>query len=162
MDDNVFFRQATLRICGNLEIEEALQSSLQFLKEVMPLDRMFLQCFDFNYGAMRTIATATESDCSKLDLLTPLSEEARASAGGKSLPINNDIFIFKDPQQYAISREMLSYHDFPCKSLIVLLLKFQAKVLGSMVFLSESEFQGTRYGIGRDGSIVENSGHRGC
>jgi hypothetical protein len=24
MDENVFFREATLRICGNLEIEEAL------------------------------------------------------------------------------------------------------------------------------------------
>jgi len=139
MDENLFFRQATLRICGNLEIEEAMQSCLKFLKDEIPLDRMFLQCYDYNFVAMRTIAMATETECGKLDLLTPLSEESRDSAALKNLPTEEDIFIFKDPQKYSISREMLSYHDFSCKSLIVLLLKFQGKVLGSIVFLSESE-----------------------
>ena len=137
MDENEFFRQAALRICGNLEIEEAMQSCLQFLNKVMPLDRMFLQCYDFGFEAMRTIATATESECSKLDFLTPLSNKARSSAGLKNLPANNDIFLFKDPQKYAISREMLSYHNFPCKSLIVLLLKSQERILGSLVFITE-------------------------
>jgi len=137
MEDNIFFHQATLRICGNLEIEEALQSCLQFLQKVLPLDRMFIQCYDNNYEAMRTIATATQSECSKLDLLTPLSEEARLSAGLKNLPVNTDIFIFEDPQKYAVSREMLSYHNFSCKSLIVLLLKSQEQILGSLVFITE-------------------------
>lgn len=30
MDKNEFFRQATLRICGDLEIEEGMQTLLQF------------------------------------------------------------------------------------------------------------------------------------
>ena len=137
MNENKFFREATLCICGNLEIEESLQSSLRYIQKVIPLDRMFLQYYDHNYGAMRTIATATKSECSKLDLLTPLSEEARSFAGLKNLPANNDIFIFKDPQKYAISREMLSYHNFACKSLIVLLLKSQERILGSLVFITE-------------------------
>ena len=38
MDENEFFREATLRICGNLEIEEAMFSTLQFLRKEMPLD----------------------------------------------------------------------------------------------------------------------------
>jgi hypothetical protein len=81
MDENQFFREAALRICSNLEIEEAMSSCLQFLRQVMPADRIYLQCFDHGFGAMRTIATATPSECCKLDLLTPLSKEARASAG---------------------------------------------------------------------------------
>jgi len=36
MNDNEFFRQATLRICGNLEIEKALKECLRFLQKVMP------------------------------------------------------------------------------------------------------------------------------
>ena len=36
MDKNEFFRQATLRICGNLEIEEAMQTLLHYLKAFMP------------------------------------------------------------------------------------------------------------------------------
>jgi len=139
MDENEFFRQATLRICGNLEIEEAMRSCLIFLRKDIPVDRMFLQCYDYNFGSMRTIATATETECRKLDLLTPLSEEARSSAALKNLPTEEDIFIFEDPQKYAISREMLSYHDFSCRSLIVLMLRSQQKIFGSIVFLSESE-----------------------
>jgi transcriptional regulator with GAF, ATPase, and Fis domain len=137
MDENEFFRQSTLCICGNLEIEEALQSSLRYLQKLMPLDRIFLQYYDSEFEAMRTIATASQSECSKLDLLTPLSPEARAFAGLKNLPVDEEVFIFEDPQKYAISREMLSYHDFPCKSLIVLLLKAQERILGSLVLLTE-------------------------
>jgi hypothetical protein len=32
IDDNDFFHEATMRICGSLEIEKALGSSLQFLR----------------------------------------------------------------------------------------------------------------------------------
>ena len=43
MDENEFFRNATLRICGNLEIEKALHSCLLYMQKVMPLDIMFLK-----------------------------------------------------------------------------------------------------------------------
>ena len=43
MDKNVFFREATLRICGNLEIEEAMFSTLNFLEQSMPATIMFLE-----------------------------------------------------------------------------------------------------------------------
>jgi hypothetical protein len=56
MDENEFFRQATLRICGNLEIEEAIQRLLLYLKKFMPADLLFLQKLDNDYNAMRTIA----------------------------------------------------------------------------------------------------------
>jgi hypothetical protein len=107
MDDNEFFRQATLRICGNLEIEKALKECLHFLQQVMPADRIFLQKYDHGFGAMRSIATATASECSKLDLLTPLSDEARKSAAMENLPVRRDVFVFEDPDRYPISREML-------------------------------------------------------
>jgi transcriptional regulator with GAF, ATPase, and Fis domain len=137
MEENEFFRQTTLRICGNLEIEEALKSSLQYLQRVIPLDRIFLQCYDHSFGAMRTIASATQKECRKMDLLTPLSEDARPSAGLKNLPENNDIFVFDDPEKYAISREMLSFHRVPCTSLMVMLLKSKEQILGSLVIITE-------------------------
>jgi transcriptional regulator with GAF, ATPase, and Fis domain len=138
MNENEFFRQATLRICGNLEIEEALQNCLKFLKQEIPLNRIFLQCFDENEGAMRTIAMATESESSKPDLLTPLSEEAKTSIASNNLPGTENIYIFKNPEQYAVSREMLEYHNVACKSLIVLALPAKSGVLGSVVFISET------------------------
>ncbi|MCD4848613.1 MAG: sigma 54-interacting transcriptional regulator [Candidatus Aegiribacteria sp.] len=139
MDENEFFRQSALRICGNLAIEEAMFSTLQYLRQAMPVDRMFLQCFDQGFGAMRTIATATQSEYRKLDLLTPLSEEARASAGLKNLPSMSDISIFEDSEKYAISREMLKFHSVQCSSLMVMLLKSKSRILGSLVLVSEGK-----------------------
>jgi transcriptional regulator with GAF, ATPase, and Fis domain len=137
MEENEFFRQTTLRICGNLEIEEALKSSLQYLQRVIPLDRIFLQYYDQSFGAMRTIASATPKECSKMDLLTPLSEEAQQSAGFKNLPAHNNIFVFDNPQEYAISREMLSFHRVPGTSVMVMLLKSKEQMLGSLVIITE-------------------------
>ncbi len=139
MDENEFFRQAALRICSNLEIEEAMFSTLQFLQQAMPVDRMFLQCFDQGFGAMRTIATSTPTECHKSDLLTPLSEEAIASAGLKNLPSMSDISVFEDPAKYAICREMLKFHSVSSTSLIVMLLKSKEQILGSLVLISEGK-----------------------
>jgi hypothetical protein len=46
VDENEFFRNATMRICGNLDFEEALFSILTFLRQTMPADRLLLQFFE--------------------------------------------------------------------------------------------------------------------
>ena len=51
MDKSRFFHEATLHICGNLEIEEALQELLRFLKDVMPAARLLLQRYDHGFNA---------------------------------------------------------------------------------------------------------------
>jgi transcriptional regulator with GAF, ATPase, and Fis domain len=138
MDKNEFFRQATLKICGNLEIEEALQSCLLYLRNVMPLDIMFLEYYDHEFRAMRTIAKATQTESVKLDLITPLSEEARQVAALQDLPQENDVFIFSDPFKYSISREMLQFHKITCTDLMILHLKSNTEVLGALVLVSET------------------------
>lgn len=139
MGTSDFFREATLRICGNLDIEAALQSTLLFLQDYMPLDRVFLQYYDRDYAAMRTIAMATATECEKMDLLTPLSKEAQHSAIANELPAGKDVAIFDQPYERAISREMLLFHKVPCCSLMVLLLQSDEQLLGALVFISENE-----------------------
>ena len=136
MDENEFFRQATLRICGNLEIEEAMQMLLRFLKKVMPVNRLFLQKFDHGYNAMRSIAYANQKECGKLDLLTPLSKDARETAS-ENVPTEQGVVLFEDPQAIPISREMLKFHNIKATSLIVIVLKSKGKILGSFVLVSE-------------------------
>ncbi len=133
------FHEATLKICGNLEIEVALQSTLKLLKKVMPLDQFFLEYYDQDFKAMRTIATATANHCQKLDLLTPLSQDAQASAGLEDLPTGEDVYIFDDPWRRAISREMLEFHKVKSTSLITMFLKSNEQFLGVLVLNSENE-----------------------
>ena len=135
MDENEFFRQAALRICGNLEIEEAMQMLVRFLKEMMPVTKIFLQEYDHGYNAMRSIAFANQTECGKLDLLTPLSKDAQESAG--NFPAKQDAFLSEDPQALPLSREMLKFHNLQASSLIVMVLQSKEKMLGSLVLISE-------------------------
>ncbi len=135
MNKNEFFRQATLRICGNLEIEEALQRLLFLLSDVMPVTKVFLQYYDQDYAAMRTIASASETECRKLDLLTPLSDTAREKAG--NAPLEQDAFLIEDPRAFPISREMGEFHKLQATSVIVMVLRVRGETLGYFVLTSE-------------------------
>ena len=137
MDENDFFRKAALRICGNLEIEEAMQRLLQLLKEVMPVTKIFLQYYDHDYNAMRSIAYANETECGKLDLLTPLSKVAQETAG--NVLTEQDAFLFEDPQAFPISREMFKFHNIQATSLIVMLIRSKETLLGSLVLITKGE-----------------------
>ena len=138
IDDNDFFREATMHICGSLEIEKALGSCLQFLRESLPLDRIILQRFDENQNSMRTIAIATEEECLSVDYLTPLSEEARNCAHDE-LKEFYGVYIFDTPETFAISREMLDFHKATCTSLIVMPLQSEEQIVGHLVCISEKE-----------------------
>jgi formate hydrogenlyase transcriptional activator len=135
MDRNEFFRQATLRICGDLEIEEAMQTLLHFLKELMPVSKLYLQHYDEAYRAMRTIAYADETECQKLDLLTPLSKTAGNLAG--NAPPDQDVFLLDAPQSFPVSREMSEFHGLDSTSVILLVLRAGEDTLGYLVLISK-------------------------
>jgi len=134
-----FFREASLRICGNLEIEKALQSCLIYMQDVVPVDIIILEYYDQSLGAMRTIAKATATESTKLDLITPLSDEAKSSAMVTDLPGKKDVFIYGEPNNYAISRELLQFHNISCTDLMVLLLKADTQVLGALAVITKSQ-----------------------
>ncbi len=138
MNDNDFFRKATLRICGSLEIEKALGSFFQFIHSQMPMDIVILQRFDASHGAMRTIALANETEHSSVDLLTPLSEEARNYDHDK-LTKSHDVYLFHSPFECPISREMLEFHENPCTSLMVMPLQSDEQVIGHLVCITAGE-----------------------
>lgn len=75
MDNNEFFREATLRICGSLEIEKALFSVLNFLMQFMPVSIMLIEYYEDNLSATKTIAKATAQGGKSLDLLTPFLQK---------------------------------------------------------------------------------------
>ena len=139
MDKNIFFREATLRICGNLDIEQALYSTAELLREIMPADIIFLEYYDFDYGVMRTIAKADETGGYKLDLITPLKEESRKTAGITNLPGNRAVHIFGDPLNNSLSREMINFHNIKCSNIMVLLLNSGDEILGAAAIISRHE-----------------------
>ena len=73
MDKNEFFREATIRICGNLEIEQALHSTLKFIRGLIPIDIILLEYFESGKNIMRTVAKTTIESGHKIDLITHIS-----------------------------------------------------------------------------------------
>ncbi|MGI9536877.1 MAG: sigma 54-interacting transcriptional regulator, partial [Desulfocapsaceae bacterium] len=137
MNEDKLFREATLRICGNLEIDEALQELILFLTDVMPVSHIYLQHYDPDYQAMRTIAYASESSHGKLDLLTPLSKTAQEQAA--NAPDHQDAFLITEPMSFPVSKEMTAFHGVRSSSIIVMTLRAADQTLGFLVLVSEGK-----------------------
>ena len=55
MDPNLFFREATLKICGSLDSEKALWDSLMYLRQHMPVVRLSFHVYDADTGSIGTV-----------------------------------------------------------------------------------------------------------
>lgn len=53
---NEFFRQATIRICGSLNIETALSQCIRYLEKFLPVDEISLSLYDPKQNILNSIA----------------------------------------------------------------------------------------------------------
>jgi transcriptional regulator with GAF, ATPase, and Fis domain len=76
IDKNVFFRQATLRICGSLDIDKALLSFMDYIRPFIPVSRVYISVFDPSTGILRNLANVDQAGNKKTLPPTPLSRAA--------------------------------------------------------------------------------------
>ena len=72
MDDNKFFREATIRFCGTLNLEAGMRNCLMFLRDIIPADGMFFHQVNLDKDVSRLIAHVSLDDLKKLDAVTPM------------------------------------------------------------------------------------------
>ncbi|HOW54611.1 MAG TPA: sigma 54-interacting transcriptional regulator [Syntrophorhabdaceae bacterium] len=60
-DENEFFREMTLRICGTLDLENALWQCFLYVRNIMPADELILIIYDPAIGTVDVVATANEN-----------------------------------------------------------------------------------------------------
>lgn len=58
IDENEFFREVSVRMCGSLEIDKALSLCFQFVSRVMPVDELIILTYDPEIKCLRNLATA--------------------------------------------------------------------------------------------------------
>jgi len=143
VDENEFFREATLRICGSLEIEEAMCSCVRYIREFIPVERMFLQVLEPELGAMRTVATATAGEGWKVDLLTQLSpqlaERIRERIRTHGAQMQGDVVTIETADGNPIAAEMLRFHGCEGWSVLLMRLATEGGHLGAAVLAVEGE-----------------------
>ncbi len=72
MDENEFFRQATLRICSSLDIAKGLQECFNYISQYLPADNFYLERYEQDMSAIRIVAHANQDGYKNLDVLIPL------------------------------------------------------------------------------------------
>ncbi|MBN1627642.1 MAG: sigma 54-interacting transcriptional regulator [Deltaproteobacteria bacterium] len=75
--ENEIFREATLRICGNLNFEYALQDCLNYLRTFMPADCFHLNLLDKELGLLKLIAIVTAEKAKRVNLVISLDDRGR-------------------------------------------------------------------------------------
>jgi len=75
IDESVFFREATLRICGSLEIEKALWDSFMYIRNYIPADIILFSVYDPGLGIGEIIAKADVRGGELTSIKTVLPEE---------------------------------------------------------------------------------------
>lgn len=140
MDKNEFFREATLRLCGHLEIEEGLRACIEYLAKFMPADVLYLEKYERKLAAMQLIARATPLRGEKIDLLIPLGDEAKKRAA--QLIADTDwgrfpeVMITNKPEDEPITMFLLDALDEPLSSVLYMPLSIEGKRMGALTLLA--------------------------
>jgi transcriptional regulator with GAF, ATPase, and Fis domain len=139
VDEKSFFKEATLRICGSLEIETALWNCLIYIKDIIPACRMSLNLLDINLGLVETIARASLEKSEVLSLKTPISPETHKRMV-KKWPLAR-VRIFSPMREYPHALENALQSDMMDCHCVILDLWLEGKFIGmlSVVFAPENK-----------------------
>ena len=143
VDENEFFRQATLRICRHLEIEKGLSACLDYLSTIMPADMICMEIYEPGIQALRIIARASLTDCQKTDLLIPLDKKARdmmeriyhrfKAAGWP------DAVAINDPETDPVAPQVLDALQAPGAALLHMVLETEGRPLCSLMVVARDK-----------------------
>ena len=137
VDDNEFFRAATLSICGSLKTEVALSACVRVMQGFLPVDQIFLQVYEPDLGAMRTLAAATAEEGNKVDLLTPLAEQTRERIRRRAAAAEEDVVVIDSEERNPVAREMLRFHGLQGSSILRMRLATEGGRVGTVVLTAE-------------------------
>ena len=104
VNENEFFRQATLRICSKLNIESAMRECLVYLRAFMPADVIHMTLRDPELGLLRTIAIATPDEAKRVNIVIPLGEEVKQLMKNEPMPPS----IIIDPVPNFVTKSLIA------------------------------------------------------
>ena len=140
IDDNLFVREVVLRICGSLQIEEALARCLDYVKDYIPAATMELGVFVPDINVLEKIASASVDGRKDQPRLLPLPDPSLVFH-----PENKDNVDFDKPvkivnrpdlEPFSLEIERLTGIDLNY-SLIVLRLTLEGYRVGNLAIKSE-------------------------
>ncbi|WP_375750597.1 sigma-54 interaction domain-containing protein [Vibrio sp. HN007] len=142
---DAFFREATATICKHLQPEDGLRGCAELLSKMMPVGQMYLEVYEHDLGAIRSIARATPETGESMDMLVTMTAAQRkvVTSFRNQSPTDN-VFIVNQPKADPVSRAMLDALKLPLEtSVLGTYPSIENEVVGSVVVTAPGEFQFT-------------------
>ncbi len=76
IDENEYFRQASLSICGNLNVEKAMLDFIRYLRRFMPADHLYLQKINQADHSITNLAAVSQDEIMAAESPSLLPENA--------------------------------------------------------------------------------------
>ena len=127
-----------MRICPNLALEQALHEALLYVGEFIPIDVFFMEYFDAESSAARTIARADRTAGVSLDLLAPIPADVHLDEEMKSQTMVGKAAVFNHPSEISMASTMLRFHGYDehNTSLLTMRLIDEGEAFGGLVALA--------------------------
>jgi transcriptional regulator with GAF, ATPase, and Fis domain len=145
VDENEFFRQATLKICSSLEIEKALTNFLLYLNQFIPAHALFMLIYDPALGVIELVTGAGDlarnfSFPSRIPMpptAKKIIDEAMVNPG--RIP---QVEMVDELNESELTRPFGKFFNIPGASALVLRLELEERWIG---LLSVANLDGEKF-----------------
>ncbi|MDY6824731.1 MAG: sigma 54-interacting transcriptional regulator [Thermodesulfobacteriota bacterium] len=130
VDEKEFFREATIRICGTLDVERALDNCFSYLKAFIDLDTIYLHYFDPQQASTVVLAEAGHQGGQKRDVAVAIEPELMKIIKHNEMP---DLQLMNRANNHSIGKLILQSAGVadPC-SIILMRLVVDDEWLGGV------------------------------
>lgn len=137
MDENRFFRDVTLNICGSLEIEKALGDCFDLLREMIPLESAALATYDpvMRISSVLAIATGQGGELSTVQSRQSQAAHDKIMGWYRSRQFEANVRQMDSIRQDDVIAPVTNKMNVPDSSAMQMFLKLQGKMLGSLVLI---------------------------
>ena len=137
VDENVFFRQTTLRICGSLNIVTALKRSFDYINIFIPMNRMTLCILDTDLNVLKFVASIGDGIMEDFEQVVPLPEKGR-NERATLLKNGEMVRILNQPDEELGTKEIQERLGLnPNISILSMVLRLEGNSIGNLGLLAD-------------------------
>jgi hypothetical protein len=137
VDENVFFRQTTLRICGSLNIVTALKRSFDYINLFIPMNRMTLCILDTDLNVLKFVASIGDGIMEDFEQVVPLPEKGR-NERATLLKNGEMVRILNQPDEELGTKEIQERLGLnPNISILSMVLRLEGNSIGNLGLLAD-------------------------
>lgn len=142
VDENVFFREATMRISSSLNIAEALRICFDYVKLYIPTNRIYLHIYNADLNLTRIVASVGDNMMEEYERILNLPEKGRdfRTTEFRADLLKNEVVIriWNQPDQMDGLTEILERLGLNANtSLMNMILKFEGNQVSSLALFAD-------------------------